>query len=245
VTRLGEAPRSPSASRATDASILVVDDEPALLRALALTLEAEGYRVATASDGRSALDAASEQEPDVVVLDLGLPDLDGIEVCRHLRRWSSVPLIVLTADGAEDRKVTALDQGADDYLTKPFSLPELLARVRVALRHRRQLAGVVDDDRIDVGDTTVDIAAHVASAGGVPIELTRKEFALLAVLARNRGRLLTYGRLLEVVWGLPPTSDTQPLRTHVSLLRKKLGEGRLRPRIENEPGVGYRLVVPG
>jgi len=145
-----------------EVSVLVVDDEPAMLRALSSGLEARGYRVATAASGRDALDRASLELPDVVVLDLGLPDMDGIDVCRRLRRWMTSPIIVLTADGSEDRKITALDEGADDYVTKPFSMPELLARLRVALRHRRALAALIDDDRIEVGSLRIDVAAHEA-----------------------------------------------------------------------------------
>ena len=222
----------------------MVEDEQPLLLALAASLSAEGYSVRTASAGGDALEQINEMEPDVVVLDLGLPDIDGVDVCRRLRRWSTVPVIVLTADGAEDRKVHALDDGADDYLTKPFSLPELLARVRVALRHRRALAPVVEGAEVQVGDLAVDVAGHVAMVSGRELPLTRKEFALVALLARNAGRVLTYRKVLAVVWGVDAEGGTQALRTLVTTARKKLGEGPRRPRILNESGVGYRMVGP-
>ena len=168
-----------------------------MLRVLNTALRARGYRVTTAATGRAALDSASTQEPDIVVLDLGLPDIDGIEVCHHLRRWLRSPVIVLTADGSEDRKVEALDAGADDYVTKPFSMPELLARVRVAARHRKALAGLIDDDTIEVGSLRLDVAAHDAWLDGVHVDLTPRQFALLTLLARNTGRVLTHRTLLR------------------------------------------------
>jgi two-component system, OmpR family, KDP operon response regulator KdpE len=224
--------------------VLLVDDEQTLLRVLSASLSAEGYAVTTALSGRDALDRFSDVEPDVVVLDLGLPDLDGVDVCRRLRRWSMTPVIVLTADGAEDRKVRALDEGADDYLTKPFSVPELLARIRVALRHRNAVAAVVDPMRIDIGDLAIDVTGHLAAVGGEELALTRKEFALLALLARHAGRVLTYRRVLSVVWEVEAAASTQALRTLVASTRRKLGEGPHRPRIVNESGVGYRLIAP-
>jgi two-component system KDP operon response regulator KdpE len=205
-------------------------------------LEARGYRVRAASTAREALDLAAVEEPDVTLLDLGLPDLDGVDVCRHLRRSSRHPIIVLTADGAEDRKVEALDAGADDYVTKPFSLPELLARVRVALRHLTYLSSMPDNDTIEVGALTIDVDAHVATLSGDALDLTPKEFALLTLLARNAGKVLTHRTLLEQVWGPAQSRDT--LRTHVQQLRRKLGDGPHRPRLLTEPGIGYRLVDP-
>ncbi len=199
----------------------------------------------TAATGALALDLVEAAEPDVVLLDLGLPDLDGVTVCNHLRRWTTTPIIVLTADGAEDRKVQALDEGADDYLTKPFSLPELLARVRVAIRHRRALESSVTEQTVEIGDLRIDIAAHVAVLGDKALSLTRKEFALLALLARNAGRVLTYRTLLVAGWGLTgEPGSTQSLRTHMAVLRRKLESGANRPSIVNESGVGYRLVLP-
>ena len=240
--------RSPSVTREGDGvgdnggHILVIDDEPALLRVLTAGLEARGYSVRAAATAKEALDLAAVDEPDVTLLDLGLPDLDGIDVCRHLRRSSRHPIIVLTADGAEDRKVEALDAGADDYVTKPFSLPELLARVRVALRHRAYLSSVLDHDAIQVGALTVDVDAHVAVLEGEEMDLTPKEFALLTLLARNAGKVLTHNTVLEQVWGPAQSRDT--LRTHVQQLRRKVGDGPTHPRLLTEPGIGYRLVGP-
>jgi two-component system KDP operon response regulator KdpE len=224
--------------------VLVVEDEPGMLWVLNTALQARGYRVTTAATGRAALDSASTQEPDIVVLDLGLPDIDGIEVCHHLRRWLRSPVIVLTADGSEDRKVEALDAGADDYVTKPFSMPELLARVRVAARHRKALASLVDDDTIEVGSLRLDVAAHEAWLDGVRVELAPKQFALLTLLARNAGKVLTHRTLLAELWGERQAAGTQPLRTTVTTLRKKLETGANAPLLVTEPGVGYRLLLP-
>ena len=224
------------------ASILIVDDERPLLRVLSAGLEAKGYRTRTALTGAKALEAAAVAEPDVTLLDLGLPDLDGIDVCARLRRATNNPIIVLTADGAEDRKIRALDEGADDYVTKPFSLPELLARIRVALRHRRALTPSTPGapEVIVVGTLIIDVDAHVATLDGV--ELTRKELAVLGLLARNAGRVLTHRAILDQVWGPEQSLDT--LRTHVTLLRRKLGTDPRTPQIVTAPGVGYRLLAP-
>jgi two-component system KDP operon response regulator KdpE len=224
-------------------SILVVEDEPAVAEVLVAALGARGHDVEVATTGRAALRLASEREPDVVLLDLWLPDIDGIDVCRHLRRWFANPILVLTADGDEDRKVAALDAGADDYLTKPFSMRELLARLRVALRHRRAVAAAQDPGLIRVGDLEVDPDGHRARVGDQPLELARKEFALLVLLARTPGRVLTHEALLSQVWGTSDLARTERLRVQITQLRKKLGEGPQRPRIASEAGVGYRLVV--
>jgi two-component system, OmpR family, KDP operon response regulator KdpE len=209
-----------------------------------IALDARGYRVRVASTGHEALDATVSQEPDVVLLDLGLPDMDGVEVCRQLRRWSSAPIIVLTADGHEDRKIRSLDEGADDYITKPFSMPELLARVRVAARHRRALAAIVDHQYIEVGSLRIDVAGHTATIEGEELELRRKLFALLVLLARNAGSVMTHRTLVEQIWGSGSESNTQPLRTHVTMLRKKLGSRPGTPRLVTEAGIGYRLLRP-
>jgi two-component system KDP operon response regulator KdpE len=225
--------------------IVVVDDEPAILRALTVALQARGYAVETATDGSSAIDLIATTDPAAVVLDLGLPDLDGIEVCRRVREWSEVPIIVLTADGADDRKVAALDTGADDYVTKPFSTPELLARLRVALRHRtRAVAGAGSDPVQRVGDVEVDQAHHTVTVGGQSLALTPKEFGFLAVLARHPGRVLTHRAILQAVWGEEYGTETQYLRVYASQLRKKLGDTPDHRRLITEPGVGYRLVDP-
>jgi two-component system KDP operon response regulator KdpE len=241
-------PGSPSSSPPAEqapATLLLVEDDAALATVLASALEARGHRVHVEPTGRGALQAVSVHSPDVVILDLGLPDLDGLEVCRSLRRWFPYPIIVLSADADEGRKVAALDLGADDYVTKPFSTPELFARLRVALRHGRTLAAVADPDVVRVGDLVVDVAAHEASVAGVPMTLTRKEFALLSVLSRNSGRVLTHGALFTHVWGSDGPARADSLRVHVTQLRKKLGDGPDRPTLLTEPGVGYRLVAPG
>ena len=227
------------------ATVLVVDDEPAILRAVGAALRARGYRALTADTGQQAIETVAAEEPDVVVLDLGLPDIDGLDVCRQIRVWSGVPVIVLSAAGSDERKVAALDEGADDYVTKPFSMPELLARVRVALRHRRQAA--VDSDRavLEVGDVRVDLAEHRVTVAGRVLDLTPKEFGFLAVLARHPGRVLTHRIILQEVWGPEYGTETQYLRVYASLLRKKMGEDPTRPRLITEPGVGYRLVDSG
>ena len=224
--------------------VLVVDDEPALLRAVGAALKARSYDVATVGTGQAAIDAIALAPPDVVVLDLGLPDLDGIEVCRRVREWSDVPIVVLSAEGSEERKVLALDQGADDYVTKPFSTAELLARIRVALRHRKDAAAPDDDAVLRVGDLEIDLARHVVDVGGRKVDLTPKEFAFLALLARWPGRVLTHRTILQEVWGPEYGSESQYLRVYASQLRKKLDDDPAEPRLITEPGVGYRLVDP-
>jgi two-component system, OmpR family, KDP operon response regulator KdpE len=235
-------PGPASSSPLSGSSALVVDDELQLQRLLIIALQARGCRVETAATGREALDALFTHEPDVVLLDLGLPDMDGVDVCRHIRRWSSAPIIVLTADGQEDRKVRALDDGADDYVTKPFSMPELLARVGVAARHRRALAAVVDHRYLEVGSLRIDTAGHVATIDDEPLELSPKSFALLVILARNAGSVMTHRALVAQIWGTSSDGNTQPLRTHVKLLRQALGTGEGRPRLVADSGVGYRLM---
>jgi two-component system KDP operon response regulator KdpE len=235
-------PSSASTSPLLDTTVLVVDDESRLQRLLLIALHARGYRVQTAATGQEALDALFGHEPDVVLLDLGLPDMDGVEVCRHMRRWSGAPIIVLTADGQEDRKVRSFEEGADDYVTKPFSMPELLARVGVAARHRRALAGLVDHRYLEVGSLRIDIAGHVATVDDEPLELSPKTFALLVILARNAGSVITHRALVAQIWGISCDGNTQPLRNHVKLLRHALGTGTGRPRLVAESGVGYRLV---
>jgi two-component system KDP operon response regulator KdpE len=223
----------------------VVDDEPAILRAVRAGLEARGFRVVTAVTGQAAIDLIALDAPDAVVLDLNLPDLDGVEVCRRVRQWSDVPIVVLSAEGSEQRKVLALDEGADDYVTKPFSMAELLARVRVALRHRRRSADPpVDSAVLEVGDLRLDLARHQVTAAGRPVDLTPKEFAFLALLARWPGRVLTHRAILQEVWGPEYGTETQYLRVYASQLRKKLVDDPERPRLVTEPGVGYRLLDP-
>jgi len=225
-----------------EAVVLLIEDEPGYVTLLSTGLASRGYEVIVARTGSDALHAADHSSPDVTILDLGLPDVDGIEVCRHLRRFSRTPILVVTADGADDRKVRALTEGADDYITKPFSMPELLARVRVALRHRRMLARVVDDGLLRLGGLSVDTEAHAVFVDGEPVPLAAKEFALLQLLLRNAGSVLTHEQLRDYVWG--GEGSPAALRTHITKLRQKIGQGDGRPVIEGHPGVGYRLELP-
>ena len=210
---------------------------------LRAALEARGYPVRTVATGAEALDAVVDDRPALVVLDLALPDVDGVEVCRRIRAWSDVAIIVVTADGAEDRKVAAFDAGADDYVTKPFSFRELEARVRVGLR--RGAAHAVDAPTLQVGDIVVDIPHHWATVGGRLLDLTPKEFELLSLFARNPGRVLTHDALLTHVWGRDGAGHVEYLRVYARALRQKLGEDPGNPRLVTEPGIGYRLVDRG
>jgi two-component system KDP operon response regulator KdpE len=220
--------------------LLVVEDEPAMATVITEAFVARGYRVQTVSSGAAAIASAADRPPAVVVLDLGLPDMDGLDVCRRIRAWSEVPIIVLTADGAEDRKIAALDIGADDYVTKPFSMRELLARVRVALRH--QTGRGPDESVLTVGDLVLDVAHHLVTVAGAPVDLTPRQFDMLAVLARYPGRVLTHRLILAEVWGPEGAGHVEYLRVYARSLRQKLAEDPERPRLITEPGVGYRLV---
>lgn len=221
--------------------ILVVDDDPGIGQLLEAALRARDLRVASSRSGADALDAAAAEEPAAVILDLGLPDMSGLEVLRRLRLWTAAPVIVLTVEGGEGAKVDALDRGANDYVTKPFSTPELLARVRVALRYRPAVDEALSVLR--VGDVEVDLALHRAWVAGEPLDLTPKEFEFLAALARQPGRVLTQRSLLQQVWGPGYVREKQYLRNYASQLRKKLGDNPTRTRLVTEPGVGYRLVA--
>jgi two-component system KDP operon response regulator KdpE len=223
--------------------ILVVEDEGAMARVMSASLRARGYRVSVARTGQEGLDRSATDEPAVVILDLGLPDIDGVDVCRRLRGFSPAPIIVVTADGSEDRKILALDEGADDYVTKPFSMPELLARLRVALRHRRALGPVIDDSRAEVGDLVIDAGEHQVTVAGRRVELTPKEFDFLALLARHQGKVLTHRTILRHVWGPDSVDRTEYLRTYANQLRRKLQDNPDSPRLITEPGVGYRLIA--
>jgi two-component system KDP operon response regulator KdpE len=222
------------------ARILVVDDDRSLQRALRVGLVARGHAETRARTATAGLSKVALEQPDVVVLDLGLPDLDGLEVCRRLRSWSEVPVIVLSATGLEHSKVAALDGGADDYVTKPFGMAELEARIRAALRHRRPPEP--GEARITVGDLSLDLAHRQATSAGRDLELTSREFDLLAFLARHRGKLCTHQMILGEVWGVGYGTGAEYLRTYVYRLRRKLGDagGRL---LRNAPGMGYTLAT--
>lgn len=236
-------PSSASSYRSDeDARVLIVEDHEWMATLLADALSRREYAVEVCGSVAEAHRLISIREPDLILLDLGLPDRSGMSLCRELRRWFHNPIIVITADGDDLQKVEALDAGADDYVTKPFSTPELMARVRAALRLRLLISATVDASILRVGDLTVDTGSRVATAGGAPLVLTRKELDLLALLARSPGRVIAHATILANVWG-EGGGSTESLRVHVTNLRKKLGAGSDRPRIETEPGVGYRLVL--
>jgi two-component system KDP operon response regulator KdpE len=215
--------------------VLVCDDEPQILRALRVVLREAGFEAITAATAEEALDRAAIRPPDAAIIDLVLPDGDGVEVCRSLREWSQMPIIVLSAVGDEAEKVRALEAGADDYVTKPFGPRELVARLQAALR--RAGAGR-DEPAIRTGGLEVDLAARIVRVDGAEVHLTPIEFDLLRALARNRGRLLTHRALLVEVWGPEYAEDTAVLRTHIANLRRKIGPEYIR----TDPGVGYRFT---
>jgi two-component system, OmpR family, KDP operon response regulator KdpE len=225
----------------SEPSILVVDDEPAILRALTSALIARGYRVRQAVTGQEAIDMVAADPPDAMVLDLRLPDIDGVEVCRRVRSWSNVPIIVLSADGLDERKVDALDEGANDYVTKPYSTPELLARLRAVLRSTSAAKPSLDDGILVVGDLRIDMARRAVTVGDRSVDLTPKEFAFLALLARYPGRVLTHHAILQEVWGPNYGTETQYLRVYAGQIRKKLDDDMRNPRLVTDLGVGYRL----
>ena len=220
--------------------VLVVDDEPPIRRALAINLRARGYEVGTAGDGAEALAAAAEQPPDVLVLDLGLPDMDGVAVIESLRRWSAMPILVLSGRSDSVDKVDALDAGADDYVTKPFGMDELLARLRAMVR--RNAPASADEPAVTFGDTVVDLAAKRVTVAGEEVRLTPTEWHLLEALVRQPGRLLSQQRLLTEVWGPGYETAQGNLRLYMAQLRRKLEPDPARPRhFRNEPGMGYRF----
>jgi two-component system KDP operon response regulator KdpE len=234
-------PSAPEAPVASGPRVLVVDDEPQILRGLRVVLRNAGYDVEPATTAEEALDAVAVRPPDVMVLDLVLPDGSGIDVCREVRRWSALPIIVLSALADEREKVRALDAGADDYMTKPFGPDELLARLRALLR--RSGDGAESEPVITVGDLEVDVASHQVRRDGEPVHLTPIEFDLLRVLAQHRGKLVTHRQLLREVWGPEYEDATHYLRVHVAKIRAKVERDPANPRlIVTEPGVGYRLV---
>ena len=219
--------------------VLVVDDEPQILRALGINLRARGYEVDLAPDGERALDVAARHHPDVVVLDLGLPGIDGVDVIRGLRGWSQVPIVVLSVRDAEGDKVAALDAGADDYVTKPFGMDELLARLRAALR---RTTPAEEEALVETEDFTIDLAAKKVRRDGEEVRLTPTEWNLVEVLVRNRGRLVAQTQLLQEVWGPQYHDETNYLRVFMAQLRRKLEPEPAHPRyFITEPGMGYRF----
>lgn len=225
------------------AHILVIDDEPQILRALRTILLEKKFHVTTASRGEEGLTLAAADPPDLVILDLGLPDQSGIEVCARLRAWTQAPIIVLSVRDSERDKVAALDRGADDYLTKPFGIEELLARIRVALRHAAQAQGS-RATLVRAGPITVDLAGHQVTRNGVEVKLTATEFNLLAYLAANAGRVLTHQAILSHVWGEMDIGQVEYLRVYMRQLRKKLEANPAQPvYLVTEPGVGYRFLA--
>lgn len=225
------------------AAILIVDDDIALLNACNVGLKALGHTVRTAETGTEAINDAAVYPPKVIVLDLGLPDLDGLDVCRRIRAWTDTPIIILSADGSEDRKVEALDQGADDYMTKPFGMRELDARVRVALRHHAAETNAEQASQLlEVGGLVLDLVHYQATLDGQPVDLTPKEFDFLAYLARYAGKTCTRRMILENVWGHAYADEQNYLKVYAYRIRKKLydEQGRL---LQNDPAVGYRLAA--
>ena len=223
--------------------ILVIDDEPQILRALRTILSVNHYRVSIANRGEEGLAMAAAEQPDLIILDLGLPDMDGIQVCHRLREWSQVPIIILSVRNAEREKVQALDMGADDYLVKPFGIEELLARIRVALRRAEHTSGG-RDPVIFIGDLTIDLARHVVMRGDAEVKLTATEFSLLAFLVTNAGRVLTHQSILSHVWGQEYRDNVEYLRVYMSQLRRKLEVDPKNPHyLLSEPGVGYRILL--
>jgi two-component system KDP operon response regulator KdpE len=220
--------------------LLLIDDEAPFVRALAISLRARDYDVVTADDGRSGLAKAASSHPDIVVLDLGLPDMDGLEVLTGLRGWLTVPIIVLSARHSDETKVRALDGGADDYVTKPFSMDELLARIRAALRRRPERS---DEPVIETADFRIDLAAKQVTVNGSPVRLTPTEWNVLEVLVRNQGKLVSQRQLLQEAWGPQYETETEYLRVYLAALRRKLEPTPSQPQyFITEPGMGYRFV---
>ncbi|MFC3574008.1 response regulator [Streptomyces yaanensis] len=222
--------------------VLVVEDDPQLVRALVINLQARKYGVDAAPDGATALRLAAARQPDVVMLDLGLPDMDGIEVIKALRGWTRVPVLVLSARQGSDEKVAALDAGADDYITKPFNMNELLARLRAAVRRTEDTPLVPETTLVETGDFSIDLFAKKVVRGGRDVRLTPTEWHLLEILVTNPGRLITQKHLLQEVWGVSQSSKTNYLRVYMAQLRRKLETDPAHPRyLITEPGMGYRF----
>ncbi|MBK3640045.1 MULTISPECIES: response regulator [Streptomyces] len=222
--------------------VLVVEDDPQLVRALVINLQARKYGVDAAPDGATALRLAAARQPDAVMLDLGLPDMDGIDVIKALRGWSRVPILVLSARQGSDEKVAALDAGADDYITKPFNMNELLARLRAAVRRTEDTPLVPETTMVETGDFSIDLFAKKVVRGGRDVRLTPTEWHLLEILVTNPGRLITQKHLLQEVWGVSQSGKTNYLRVYMAQLRRKLETDPAHPRyLITEPGMGYRF----
>ena len=223
--------------------ILVIDDEPQILRAMKTILTAKRFKVTAVNRGEEGITVAAAEKPDLIVLDMSLPDIEGIEVCRRLREWTQTPIIILSVRDSERDKVAALDAGADDYLTKPFGIDELLARIRVAFRHAGQSAAENQKTIIRAGEIEIDLASYIARRNGVEVDLTATEFKLLAYMASHAGRILTHQMILSNVWDPAEADRIEYLRVYMRQLRKKLEVDPDNPRIlVTEPGIGYRFI---
>jgi two-component system KDP operon response regulator KdpE len=229
--------------KGSDVIVAVIEDEEPIRRFLRASLSAEGFHVVEATNANEGIRAVTQQPPGIILLDLGLPDRDGTDVVREIRGWSSVPIVILSARGDEEAKVAALDAGADDYLTKPFGVGELLARIRVALRHAAQVASPSGAATfLDAGDVHIDLTGRVVTKRGAEVKLTKIEFDLLAALARYAGKVVTHRQLLKEVWGPHAVQEPHYVRVFMATLRKKLEENPSRPSfLITEQGVGYRL----
>lgn len=225
------------------ARLLLIEDEPQIRRFLRAALASHDYELLEAETGQAGLNLVAQEEPDLIILDLGLPDIDGLEVTERVRAWSAIPILVLSARGQEEDKVAALDLGADDYLTKPFGVAELMARIRVALRHAAQDNGSEPEPLFTLGALRVDLAKQLVYVDDQEVHLTPIEYKLLATLVRHAGKVLTHRQLLREVWGPSYANESQYLRVYMGQLRHKLEENPARPRyLRTEPGVGYRLL---
>jgi two-component system, OmpR family, KDP operon response regulator KdpE len=242
---MGSPPLDPSLVEPTSRPvILLIEDEPQIRRFLRAALDAQGFKLIEAATGEEGVAAAATRQPEAIILDLGLPDMDGLDVIRRVREWSAIPIIVLSARGQERDKIAALDAGADDYVAKPFGVGELLARMRVALRHAARGTGDPGESKFSVGDLHVDLAQRQVALAGQPVHLTPIEYRLLATLVRHAGKLLTHHQLLNEVWGPTYTEQAHYLRVYTAQLRRKLEADPARPRyVLTEPGVGYRLAA--
>jgi len=220
-------------------TILIIDDEVQIRRLLEITLSSNGYRISEASSGKEGLISAATHNPALIILDLGLPDIDGIDILRKLREWYPKPIVILSVKNSEDDIVLALDSGANDYLTKPFRTGELLARIRVAIRQTQEIA---DNPVLEFGSLSIDLASHIVRKNNELLKLTSTEFSLLAILAKNEGRVLTHQYILKEVWGMGYVDQTQYLRVFIAQLRKKVEDNPSKPKLLNtESGIGYRF----